>query len=333
MTDATMQVGNEHELGQGLLGAPSPKEAPILVGTHFFRQQYLFAFATQSELLQYVRTQSVTEEAAGLPEILSAWSGLQPRVAELVRREGGVQDTIQVDGLPEEYHSKLDSFASDSLFQRTFSQLPVAFGIVEVDKLVAPQRTVNLDYVNRLKKKYPKMPTMDELLNICVSPKREMDPIQHLEIAPNTHVFSSPNSDIRFLGAFVKQLSTEDFEHAVSGGLPAAAVISFVGYGGAPINVLHWGRRVVLNNGFHRVFALRSMGITHVPVVIQQVANPQLEFPPHVAGLPKEYLLGSPRPVLIKDFFEEGFTITLKVRDRLKMVTVGIACSQHDIPA
>ena len=154
-----------------------------------------------------------------------------------------------------------------------------------------------------------------------------------MEVALNTHVFSSPNSDIRFLGAFVKELTTEDMKHAVLGGLPAAAVIAFIGYGGAPINVLQWGGRVVLNNGFHRVYALRSMGVTDIPVVIQHVANPQLEFPPQVAGLPKEYLLGMPRPVLMKDFFEDGFAITTRVRDRLKMVTLGIAVNQHDVPA
>jgi len=181
--------------------------------------------------------------------------------------------------------------------------------------------------------KYPKEPTLDELLDICVSPKREMEPIQHLEVAPNTHVFSSPNSDVRFLGAFVKQLAHEDLEHAVFGGLPAAAVIAFVGYGGAPINVFICGNRVVLNNGFHRVFALRSMGVAEIPVVIQQVSNPQLEFPPQVAGLPREYLLGVSRPVVMKDFFEEGFAITLRVRERLRAVTLGIGCNQHDIPA
>ena len=67
--------------------------------------------------------------------------------------------------------------------------------------------------------------------------------------------------------------------------------------------------------------------------MIQCVGNPQLEFPPQVAGLPKEYLLGSPRPVVMEDFFENGSAITLKVRDRLKMVTLGIALNQHDVQA
>jgi len=283
--------------------------------------------------LQYLRTQTLSEELSRLPQIFSAWQEVQPHVADRIGREAGIADGIRVAEIPSEHQPKLDSFASDNLFQKTFSHLPVSFGLVELDRLVAPQRTVNLDYVDRLVAQYPKNPSLDQLLDICVSPTREMEPIQHLEVALNTHVFSSPNSDIRFLGAFVKELTTEDMKHAVLGGLPAAAVIAFIGYGGAPINVLQWGGRVVLNNGFHRVYALRSMGVTDIPVVIQHVANPQLEFPPQVAGLPKEYLLGMPRPVLMKDFFEDGFAITTRVRDRLKMVTLGIAVNQHDVPA
>ncbi len=328
----TQESVNEQITTEREIAAPAAT-TPIQVGTHFFRQQYLFAFATQAEVLQYVRTQTLSEELARLPEIFAAWQAIQPRVADLIVREAGLADAIRVSDIPAGHKSALDLFSSDNLFQKTFSHLPVSFGLVEIDRLVAPQRTVNLDYVDKLVARYPKNPSLAELLNICVAPTREMEPIQHLEVAPNTHVFSSPNSDIRFLGAFVKELTTEDSAHAVFGGLPAAAVIAFVGYGGAPINVLQWGGRVVLNNGFHRVYALRSMGVTEIPVVIQHVGNPQLEFSPHVAGLPKEYLLGVPRPVVMKDFFEDGFAITLRVRDRLKMVTLGIGVNQHDVPA
>jgi hypothetical protein len=61
--------------------------------------------------------------------------------------------------------------------------------------------------------------------------------------------------------------------------------------------------------------------------------NPALDFPAQVAGLPREYLLGAPRPVLMKDFFEADFAITLRIRDRIKIVTLGVNFSQHDVPA
>jgi hypothetical protein len=170
--------------------APQTPEIPI--ATH-----HLLAFATQAEVLQHVRTQALDEESQRLQEILELWKDLQPRVADLLTREAGTADTILIEPIPEEHKSLLAEYASDPLFQKTFASLPAGFGYVEVDKLVAPQRTVNLDYVDRLVASYNKLLTERQLLDICVSPKRTMDAIQHLEIAPNTHVFSSPNSDIR----------------------------------------------------------------------------------------------------------------------------------------
>ena len=204
----------------------------IPVATHSYEQRYLFAFATQSEVANHIRTQALDEERERLPEVLEQWNQLQTRVQSLVAEEEGISSTIEASDIPAELHSKLNEFASDSLFQKTFSQIPISFSMVEIDKLVAAQRTVNLDYVARLSSSYPRSPTPDDLLDICVSPTRDMDPIQHLEVGPNTHVFSSPNSDIRFLGAFTKQLVSDDLRYAVRGGIPAAAVIAFVGYTG-----------------------------------------------------------------------------------------------------
>jgi len=191
----------EKELGfrQESRDCSSAQSVPVPVATHFFQQEYLFAFATQAEIFHYVRTQCASEEVTRLPNIIAAWKVVQQRVGEVVAREAGFPDTMQVSGIASRHQAKLDSFAEDKLFQKTFSAVPVALGMVEIDKLVAPQRTVNLNYVDRLKAGYPEKPQMDDLLDICASPKRNMEPIQHLEVAPNTHVFSSPNSDIRFL--------------------------------------------------------------------------------------------------------------------------------------
>lgn len=304
----------------------------IPLATHSFNQLYLFAFATQAEVLNQIRTQALQEEAKRLPEIINLWTQLQPKVAELMQREAGLAEKIQVSKIPDNFRAKLLGFAADPLFQKTFAHIRTSFALVEIDKLIAAQRAVNLDYVKRLIGSYPKSPTLDDLLEICVSPKRKMDPIQHLEVLPNTHVFSSPNSDIRFLGAFVKELTTEDLDYAVAGGLPAAAIIAFIGYGGAPVNVLQAGNRLVLNNGFHRLYALRSLRVKEIPVVLQHIQNPDLEFPAQVADLPKEYLLKTARPVLIGDFFRPEFAITLKVRERMKMVTISIGLGQHDVP-
>jgi hypothetical protein len=312
---------------------PPKKDLPVEVGTHFLQQRYLYAFATQAEVTHYIRTQAIPDESARLNEFLNKWADLQPRVQQLIQNESGLPDMITLSDLPRGYESQVGRYTGDELFKRTFSDLPIDIGMVEIDKLIAAQRTVNLEYVGRLKSSFPKSFGISELLEICVAPTRPMDPIQHLELGPNVHVFSSPNADIRFLGSFLKNITNEDLEAAVHGGIPAAAIISFVGYGGASVNVIRAGNRVVLNNGFHRVFALREAGVTHIPVVIQLSNNPALDFPPQVAGLPKEYLLGMPRPVLMKDFFEPDFAITLRVRKRIKVITLSAGVGQHDVPA
>ncbi|MCL4552021.1 MAG: hypothetical protein M1305_00475 [Candidatus Marsarchaeota archaeon] len=312
----------------------SPAEVPPISSfMHAFNQHYLLAFAPHGEVYHHLRTQTIADEASQMTAWMRHWEALQPRVADIVQREAGLADTIVVEPIPDDYQPRLSAIESDPLFQKTFANTPISFALVDADNMVAAQRTVNLDYVARLVQSLPATPTVDDLLNFCISPAREQSPTQHLEIAPSTHVFSSPNSDLRFLGAFAKELTPNDASYAQLGGVPAAAIIAFVGYGGAPINAFRVGSRVILNNGFHRVYALRSLGITRIPLVLQHVRNPQLEFPPNVAGLPREYLLGAPRPVLLKDFFEPDFAITVRAQERLKMVMIAVNTSQHDIPA
>ncbi len=242
-------------------------------------------------------------------------------------------ERVEVEALPQHVAPRIAEISGNALFKKTFSILPISFELVEIDRLVAGQRSVNLEYAERLITTYEGKTDIENLIEICVSATRDMPPIQHLEVANNTHVFSSPNLDIRFLGAFLKKLTPEDVTFAVMGGLPAAAIIAFVGYGGAPINVYRCQNRLVLNNGFHRIYALRSLGVRKIPVVVQNVRNFQLEFPPAVAGLPKEYLLGAPRPVLMKDFFESEFCITLKAKRRVKVVTLNTSVGQFDVPS
>src|SRR5205807_1413291 len=115
--------------------------------------------------------------------------------------------------------------ASDPLFIQTFATHPISFAMVEVSRLIAAQRVVNIDYVNRLATELGSKPGIRDLIDFTLSPSKTKEPIQHLELGDNIHAFSSPNTDLRFLGAFEKEVDPGDLKHAVSGGLPAAAVM------------------------------------------------------------------------------------------------------------
>ena len=89
---------------------------------------------------------------------------------------------------------------------------------------------------------------------------------------------------------------------------------------------------MVLNNGFHRMYTLGGMGVKYASVVAQKISNPSFEPPPTVAGFPKEYLIGNPRPVLMKDFFDEELVRTIHRKPRMPSVQVVWSAQQSVVP-
>lgn len=301
--------------------------------THFRRQKYLYGFAPIQEVVEHIRTNATADEIGRLPQITAAWNALRPDIDAVLANEAGLSETIEVEDLPMETAAATAAAAllGDKRLQRGFDR-KIGVALVEIDKLIAAQRRVNLDYVDQITAGLPDQITLEFLLDFCLSPKREGAPVQHLDLGQDAHVFSSPSRDLRFLGSFMRTLSPVDLEGAESGGIPVAAVVSFIGYGDSPINVLWSGSRAVLNNGFHRAYALRKRGVRAIPVILQFATNVALEFPSHVVDLPRDYLLAHPRPVLMKDFFEEKFNTELKLKDKLMTVTLKPNVRQQAVP-
>jgi hypothetical protein len=328
------------ESGLALLTAPTTSSvvtaeavSDVQVGTHSVPQRYLYAHAMRGEVIQHVRTQASSADRGRLSEILADWDALQPMVRALQATEGGLADSIEVKPLPPAAATFAATAMADPLIAKAFGAWNHGFVMAEVGKLVLPQRTINEQYAETLMNTYPSSPALEDLLRICISPRADMAPIQHLEVAPNTHVFSSPNTDLRFLGAFLKELiGPEDSSLVEGGGMPAAAVVGFVGYGTPVIHAYKVGHRLIIGNGHHRIYALQKLGVTRIPILVLDVSNPSAEMPPAIAGMPRELFL-VPRPPLAKDLLEEHFGVVLQVKERIKQLTVMMNANQYEIPA
>jgi len=314
-----------------------PAVAPVTVsevqvGTHSVPQRYLYARAMRGEMIQHIRTQASPADRDRLPAIVAAWDALRPKVSALAASEAGLPDTITIEPLSESARAFAAATLADPLVARTFGAWRHEIAMAEVDKIVFPQRAVNEEYAGQLARTFPPSPDLDALLQICVAARADMAPIQHLEVAPNTHVFSSPNTDLRFLGAFLKEsVGAEDIPLVEAGGLPAAAVAGFVGYGSPVINAFRVGTRLILNNGHHRLYMLRKLGVTIIPMLILDVPNPLAELPLAIAGVPRELCL-APRPPVVKDLLDDDFGITLSVKRRLKQLTIMMNVNQYEMP-
>jgi len=298
----------------------------------FRSYQFLLGAGAKAEVVNYVRTQCVPEEDENLDTIIAAWVEANRHFRLIERNEIGIAEQIELRDVPEDCDALIRRVEEDFLFKKSFSLLPYEFKLVQIDRLVASQRAVNLDYVGTLKARIPAKPTIPDLIDFCLSTPKNTKPPAEQILAPNVHSYTSENLDFRFLGGFQKALTESDLQACVAGGFPLAAVVLLVGLGSSSMNSLAAGNRIVLNNGFHRAYALRSMGVTHIPLVVQRVTNPQLEIPPIIADLPREYVLGAPRPALVGDFFNPDLTRTFKVKARNKVVQVQWGANQFALP-
>lgn len=278
---------------------------------------HLYAAMNQREVDGLVRAYCTEDEITNLPTTLASWQQARTSFEQIQRQESGIANNPAI--VPITQNEKIEALRNDLLFQRSFLNTPFTFGMVEIDTLIAPQRQVYLNYVDEMEQRLPKNPTLDDLIDICM-PLNPFSPDPKVTQTGNgSWIFSSPSPDFRFLGGHLKsQLTEDDIQLTQVSGFPVKAITLFVGYGSSSINVIHANNRLILNNGFHRVYALRRRGITRIPVVIQQVTNPAIEFPQQMLGLSSAYLLNDPRPILVKDFFTNGLT---REFSRKKMIT------------
>ena len=107
-----------------------------------------------------------------------------------------------------------------------------------------------------------------------------------------------------------------------------------VGYGSNFLNAIACDRRLVLNNGFHRAYALRALGVTHVPCVVQRLnSRADLEFVGRAAiRRDADVLLDAPRPPVMKDFFDPTLCRRVTRPRKTRQVRVTFTVEELDVP-
>src|SRR5438552_17583692 len=92
----TSKIPSGNSLPPVTRGSGPPALPRIPIATRSFRPLYLFAFATQHEVVHFLRTQALEQERERQAEIMRAWELLQPRVAALINGEANVANTAEL---------------------------------------------------------------------------------------------------------------------------------------------------------------------------------------------------------------------------------------------
>ena len=292
---------------------------------------YLSGRPSLRGFVRYVTDRALSPPARGA--LVETWQAARERVHKLEKFEAGAADHPKIIRLGRHYEPLLVEFFKDPLVRPSFNSVPTDIALVPLDRLVVYQKHIDLSFAAELRRELGDEPDEERVFRACLGQDRAAPPASWSSVGRGTFVFVSPSADLRFLGAAGLKGSQ------VSGWAPAGTVVGVVaicaGFGTNFLNALFANNRLILNNGSHRAYALRSAGVTHVPCVIQHVADREelaLVGPEAVRRRPELYL-EHPRPPMLKDYFDPELRLVLLAQRRVRQVTVRFQVEECFVPA
>jgi hypothetical protein len=224
-----------------------------------------------ADFLSFVQKHAVGGRSMDAGELAQQWRDAAMVYEALQQSEAGAADKPEVLPLPEALQAHVKRLLKVPSFEHTFSRVPVAFGMVPLDRLVAYQQHLTQATVDAmLASLRPPLPE-GELAALCLPLEVADNGLRLLEQDASRVVFEASNHDVRFHGARVLA-PAQVSGLRVSGHVQAVVGLALGGTTNV-LNVVRYGSRYVLNNGYHRAWALLRLGVTHAPCVIQVCAH------------------------------------------------------------
>jgi hypothetical protein len=293
---------------------------------------YLLARSSLDDYLSFMGAYAADGSGLDRQPLADEWRAAAELMTRLRRTEAKWADDAPLRPLPAAMKSLLSRVQADPMFVRAFADAPCEFGLVELDRLVASQKLVCTDHMARLKARLGPSPSPEDVFRFCLPYDHPPTEFRAGRITDDSFAFISDSSDLRFLEAVMLRPEHVTGYQAVG---PVAGVVALVvGFGSNYLNVVAANGRLILNNGHHRACALRDLGVTHAPVVVQRVTHPdevELLAPRAVQRNPDLYLNG-PRPPVLKDYFDPRLSRTVRLAMTTKEVRVRFSIEELDMP-
>src|SRR5215475_10623202 len=229
---------------------------------------YLIGYPTLRQFRRFVRHHAVNPDPESV--LMDEWNAASDYIRSLEKEEAGLADDPAITKLGPEYEPLLIEFLKDPLIQNGFNTAPTEVAIIELDRLVIYQKHIDLTYVRQLQKRLGSAPGMEEIFRTCLPYDHPHAPVKWLKQG-DKFIFMSPSNDLRFLGAM--PLRPDNIvDYAPPGDLVSVVGLA-LGFGSNFMNAAYFNKRLILQNGSHRAYALREIGVTHAPCIIEHVSS------------------------------------------------------------
>ena len=258
------------------------------------------------------------------------WRKANDHLRLLEASEAGWADSPPIGALPPGLHTYAELLRADPAFRQTHGFVPTEISIVELDRLVVFQKHINLTQVEIIKQELGANPGPEVIARIALGLSRYSPPVRLIQ-THDVFTFTCDSRDFRFLEPILLAP-----EHAPTGfrGVPARCVALAVGFSPNCLSAIQAERRLILVNGSHRAYALRELGITHVPCVIQKTSRPEeIELiGQKEISQRSELYLKNPRPPLLKDYFDARLRRIVPVARARRLIRIQLRIDQSDVP-
>jgi hypothetical protein len=291
---------------------------------------YLLGGTPLDEYLGFMKREPVDADRLDPKQLEATWKAADAVRKKLQRREPDWADFPPLQPVPSEFQELVARIKADPFFQRAFAPLPFALAVVELDRLAVRQKTINLNQVRRIQERLGPSPGPEAVFRLCMAFDHTTIPPRWEVLADGAYDFFSPSNDLRFLEPVV--LRPEQVLDYHPFGPVAAVVALMVGYGSNYLNAIAKDGRLVLHNGSHRAYALRELGLTHVPCVIQHARTEEELMRVAMGGLRRypDVYLKEPRPPVLKDYFNPQLCQRVRLPHVLRHVQVRFTVEQVD---
>jgi hypothetical protein len=309
------------------------KKIAVTNGDEVDENIYLIGRPTLAKFLRFMSHQAAESESRDEGALTDEWRAAQEHIRTLEKDESGIADYPPIGRLDARLEGVRNELLKDPLIVHGFNTVPTNILMVELDRLVVYQKHIDLSHVDRVKSRLGPAPGDEEIFRLCLPADHPRPPMKWSRVHNDTYVFMSPSNDLRFLRVMPLQ------EHHITNypppGTLAGVVGVAVGFGSNFLNAIHVENRLILNNGSHRAYALRDLGFTHAPCIVQ-FASSRDELDVVASGDLKEHpdlYVRNPRPPLLKDYFDPKLRKIAPVRRRLRQVTVKFEVDEAFVPA
>lgn len=283
-------------------------------------------------LIRFVRERCVPrslDEAA----LVEEWREARAVALRLTADEAGSADDIGVQPLPEDMKPLAEQVLRQPSTHRFTSLLPRSWCMVEIDRMVVFQESLNLRHIDQLKASLPPTPSAQDVMDLASCTGARTHPLVRFSQSDGDYTFASESNDLRFLDVTtVEPAAIANYEPF---GSASHALVIYLGFSDNVISGTRLGKRIILTNGSHRAYLLRELGFRYVPCLLTDASDGDMSdvLLPAAVKQDRPRYLQAPRPPLFKDYADSRLTRIVPVVRKNYVLRAKLDLQRTTVPA